>query len=209
MSGRPRPARLHAHVRGHAPPGLFAREPDAVGDLVQEAALRFDALADDQVAQAVPARAAHVLETRTVAVAREFEKRTWPAATATARRVALRRRSQVAGAIRPTSPPKRRGRPPWETVSSLPARAARPPAWLRVQAPDMMLRGFAPPSWPAAESRGIARAPLVAASQVLRVGFGMPSILSQPAHPSDARALRVPSFPAIISAGRFIHATRS
>ena len=65
---------LRAQVRGHAPEGLFAGEPHAVDDLVDEAALGFHAFGDDEVLQFLAAAVADGLVARTVAVALVFQE---------------------------------------------------------------------------------------------------------------------------------------
>jgi len=61
-------------VRGHAPESLFACEPDAVDDFVDEAPFAFQALGDYELLQLVAAAVADVFEAGAVAVARVFEE---------------------------------------------------------------------------------------------------------------------------------------
>ena len=63
-----------ADVGGHAPERLLADGPDAIDDVVEEAALALDALRDDQIGQGVPAGEVLVLVAAAVAVAGVFEK---------------------------------------------------------------------------------------------------------------------------------------
>jgi hypothetical protein len=65
---------LCAQMRGNAPKCFLAREPDTVGDFVDEAAFRFDAFGDDQPLQFVPPPVARSLIMGTIAVALELKE---------------------------------------------------------------------------------------------------------------------------------------
>src|ERR1019366_6901860 len=60
-------------MRGNAPEALFAYQPDAVGDLVEILPSVGYALGQHQVAETIAAAEADGLESRAIAVAREFE----------------------------------------------------------------------------------------------------------------------------------------
>ena len=157
---------------GAPQPRFLHREPDAVGDLrrgsgpgpphTRPRLSRPGGFAAN-CGHSRNANGCHCARTR---------ETNWPAATATAPRVALRRR--------PPSCWRESAREPSQAPRSadvgngfqLSRASSAPSSLARVQSPDPWIRGFSALSWPAVESRGIARAPLVAASQVLRLVFG-------------------------------------
>ncbi|NBT19747.1 MAG: hypothetical protein EBT00_13425 [Proteobacteria bacterium] len=61
-------------VGRNPPETLLADRPDAVDDRIEETALPFSALGQDQMVQGMPAREVHVLKPRTVATAPEIQK---------------------------------------------------------------------------------------------------------------------------------------
>ena len=74
-SGNPTPALLRGEVGRRAPEGFFADEPHAVGDVVDEAALAFKALGEDEELQHGTATEAIVLKASAIAVALVVKKR--------------------------------------------------------------------------------------------------------------------------------------
>ena len=170
---------LRADVRGHAPEGFLAGEPDAVGDLVGKR----------------PLASTHSATTSRRSVLRRGCGRSRNANGSIARNS----RNELASSDGHGAPScaSAAATSCWRKSARKPSQAPRsadvgngfqlvrassaPSSLARVQSPDMIFLRLFSLSWPAVESRGIARAPLVAASQVLRLVFGMPSILSQPA----------------------------
>jgi len=65
---------LCAEVRRYAPERLFAREPDAVDDFVDEPPLKFGAFCQHQLLQFPPAAVAHLFVMGAVSSALEFQE---------------------------------------------------------------------------------------------------------------------------------------